>query len=99
MASRLTPREREELAVVLAAIRAAGPALDADRATAVEIADLARTALPDIDEVETGRVLFFVAAAVRQLASTGHDPLAMGNVFTLAAIDLTAIAGEDPEPP
>jgi hypothetical protein len=52
MANRLTPKEREELAIVLAAIHTAGPALDADRATAVEIADLARSALPDVNEME-----------------------------------------------
>lgn len=91
MAAHLTPAEREDLAAALAAIRAAGPALDTDRATARQLTDIARATFPDISEVEVGRVLFFAAAAVARLASIGTDPRSMGNVFTLAAIDLTAV--------
>lgn len=90
MADRLTQQEREDLASAAAAIRAAGPALERDRATARQFADLARSILEGVDEVTIGRVLLVAAAAISQLQKTGHDPRAIGNVFVLAAIDLTA---------
>lgn len=95
MADRLTQPEREDLSRALAAIRAAGPALDRDRATARQFADLARSALPGVDEVTIGRVLLLASAAIPQLLATGHDPHNIGNVFVLAAIDFTAL--DNPE--
>lgn len=86
----LTPSERQDIEHAKAIIRAGGPALEANRATARQLVDVARQALPGIDEVSIGRVLLLSAAVVQQLAATGHNPDSMGNVITLAAIDLTA---------
>ncbi|MFB4265345.1 hypothetical protein [Nonomuraea sp. GTA35] len=99
MSGSLTPQEREDLASAAAAIRAAGSALEKDRATARQFADVARSALEGIDEVTIGRVLLLVAAAIPQLQRTGHDPRTIGNVFTLAAIDLTASDAASPDSP
>ncbi|GAA3668048.1 hypothetical protein GCM10022224_035280 [Nonomuraea antimicrobica] len=89
--SSLTPAERADVESAKEAIRAAGALLDWDREIGSQLADSLGRALPDVDEVTIGRVLFYAAATIPQLVRTGHDPRAIGNAFTIAAIDLTAL--------
>jgi len=92
---RLTPVEREDLYSTLAAIRALGPALDRDRAAARQIADAARRALPDVDEVTIGRVLLLVSASLPQLRGAGHDLRSAENILALSAARLTVPDGAE----
>lgn len=82
--------ERQDIEAAKAAIRAAGSALEPARATARQLVNIAGEALPGIDDVTIGRVLLWTASVIQQLADTGHGPKSMGNIFILAAVDLTA---------
>ncbi len=97
MANHLPSYVRDDLARVAEGIRAAGPALDPERAAARHLADGLRENLPDLDEVAIGRVALYLASNVATMAAAGYDPRRIGNVFILAAVDLTASAIDSPD--
>ncbi len=86
----------EDIARVAAAIRDAGPALDPARTAARYFADDLRKVMPEIDEVIVGRVLLYAAAYAGVMAADGRDAVTIGNVFTLAGIDMAAEIVEEP---
>lgn len=82
----LTPSERHDIESAKAAIRAAGPLMEPDRAEARQVVQIFRETFPDLDEVTIGRVLMLAAA----VSGRFDDTRAVGNVLTPVAIDLTA---------
>ncbi|GAA3823960.1 hypothetical protein GCM10022226_50680 [Sphaerisporangium flaviroseum] len=100
--SKLTRDERRDLADILASPELNDPRVHADREVGQQLADFFRKDMPDVDEVAIGRVFLRTAVTMTQLGDAGMPLEQIANIFTLSALDLTALelAREvDPGPP
>ncbi|GAA1279056.1 hypothetical protein GCM10009677_36760 [Sphaerisporangium rubeum] len=88
---KLTEDERGDLTAILSSPELNDPRVHADREVGQQLADFLRKDMPDVDEVVLGRVLLRAAVTITQLGDRGMPLERIANIFTLSAVDLTAL--------
>ncbi|GII79204.1 hypothetical protein Sru01_41860 [Sphaerisporangium rufum] len=89
--SGLTDDERRDLADILSSPDLNDPQVHADREVGQQLADFFRRDMPDVDEVDIGRVFLRTAVTITRLADAGMHLERIANILTLSAVDLTAL--------